>query len=356
MSKYKKALKILHKGTVVPAIPLVLDENRQFDEVGQRLLTRYYLEAGSGGIAVAVHTMQFEIRDSKYNLFETVVKTVINEIGKYEAETGKKIVKVCGLCGEKDQAVWEAKFAKKLGFDAGLLSPGGLKHLTDEQMLERTRVVAKVLPVIGFYLQTAVGGRKFTYDFWREFCAIENVVAIKIAPFNRYMTLDVVRAAALSPRVNEIALYTGNDDNIVNDLITEYEFNENGKIYRKKIVGGLLGHWSVWTNAAVKLFEKIRAAKKPTAELITLAAQVTDMNAAAFDTANNFHGCISGIHEILRRQGLMRGIWCLNPSETLSPGQAEELNRVCAAYPYLTDDAFVKEFLLNNTAKVICRL
>ena len=349
MNKHKKALKILHKGTVIPAIPLSLDENRKYDEAGQRLLTRYYLEAGSGGIAIAVHTTQFEIRNPEYNLFETVVKTVADEIEKYEIETGKNIVKVCGICGEKEQAVREAKFVRSLDFDAGLLSPGGLKHLSEEQMLERTQAVAKVLPVIGFYLQTAVGGHKFAYDFWRKFCTIKNVVAIKIAPFNRYMTLDVVRAAALSSRANEIALYTGNDDNIVNDLMTEYVFNEGGETYRKKIVGGLLGHWSVWTNSAVKLFDKIRAAKKPTAELMTLAAQVTDMNAAVFDTANGFHGCISGIHEILRRQGLMRGIWCLNPTETLSPGQAEELSRVSAAYPHLTDDGFANDFLLKNS-------
>ena len=343
-----KALAVLREGTVIPAIPLVLDENRQFDGTGQRLLTRYYLEAGAGGIAVAVHTTQFEIRLPKYKLFETVVKTVSDEIDKFEAETGKVTVKVCGLCGEKGQAVREAEFAKGLGFDAGLLSPGDLNNLGEEKMLERTRAAAGVLPVIGFYLQPAVGGRVFSYEYWQKLCAVENVVAIKLAPFNRYLTLDVIRAAALSRRAAEIALYTGNDDNIVIDLLTEYEFKENGKTYRKKIAGGLLGHWSVWTNAAVKLFEKIKAAKEPSTELLTLAEQVTDMNAAVFDTANGFKGCIAGIHEVLRRQGLMKGIWCLNPGETLSAGQSEELDRVCAAYPRLTDDGFVKEFLLKR--------
>ncbi|GHV03187.1 dihydrodipicolinate synthetase [Clostridia bacterium] len=349
--RHEKALKIIQKGTVIPAIPLVLDANRKFDGAGQRLLTRYYLEAGAGGIAIAVHTTQFEIREPRYNLFETVVKAVSDEIGKFEAETGKTIVKVCGLCGETAQAVREAEFARSLGFDAGLLSPGGLQRLNEEQLLARTAAAAKILPVIGFYLQPAAGGRLLSYAYWRELCRIENVVAIKCASFNRYTTIDAVRAAATSPRADEIALYTGNDDNIVIDLLTEYVFNENGKTYRKRFVGGLLGHWSVWTRAAVALFEKIKAAKEPTAELLTLAAQVTDMNAAAFDAANGFKGCISGIHEILRRQGLLKGIWCLNPDEKLSAGQAEELTRICAAYPHLTDDAFVKEFLCGYGKK-----
>jgi len=325
MNRHEKALEILHNGTVIPAIPLALDKNRRFDEAGQRLLTCYYLEAGAGGIAIAVHTTQFEIRLPEHNLFEAVVKTASDEIGRFEANTGKTIVKVCGLCGETEQAVSEAVFARSLGFDAGLLSPGGLNSKSEEYMLERTKSVAAVIPVIGFYLQPAVGGRCFSYEYWQKLCAIENVAAIKIAPFNRYMTSDIVRAAALSCRADKIALYTGNDDNIVLDLLTEYGFFEEGKAYRKRIAGGLLGHFSVWTNAAVRMFERIKAAQAPTDELLTIAAQMTDMNAAVFDTANGFRGCIAGIHEVLRRQGLMRGIWCLNPCEMLSPGRRKNL-------------------------------
>ena len=198
MTRHEKALEILHGGTVIPAIPLVLDEYRHFDEKGQRRLTRYYLEAGAGGIAIAVHTTQFEIRDPKYNLFEKVISVVADEIAKYEDEIGKVIVKVSGICGEKAQSVNEAKLVLSLGFDAGLLSPGSLHHLTEDEMVDRTKAVAEILPVIGFYLQPSAGGRIFTYDYWRRICEIENVVAIKIAPFNRYQTLDVVRAKAFS--------------------------------------------------------------------------------------------------------------------------------------------------------------
>jgi len=227
-----------------------------------------------------------------------------------------------------------------------LLSPGGLNHLTEEQLLDRTRAVAQVMPVIGFYLQTSVGGRVFTFDYWKKFCEIDNVVAIKSAPFNRYQTLDVVRAAALSSRADKIALYTGNDDNIVLDLLTKYRFTEDGKTYEKRFVGGLLGHWSVWTHTAVQIFAKLKeAAKSDTipAELLTLAMEVTDANAAFFDTANQFHGCIAGLHEVLRRQKLLEGIWCLNEEETLSPGQMEEIDRVYRMYPHLNDDQFVKD-------------
>ncbi|MBO4594928.1 MAG: dihydrodipicolinate synthase family protein, partial [Clostridia bacterium] len=325
MNRHEKALEILRNGTVIPAIPLVLDENRKFDEKGQRKLTRYYLEAGAGGIAIAVHTTQFEIRDPKYNLFEKVITIVGDEIDRFEKETGKTIVKVSGICGKTEQSVKEAETIKALGYDAGLLSPGGLHDLTEEQMIERTRAVAKILPVIGFYLQRAANGRKFSYDYWRQICEIDNVVAIKCAPFNRYHTLDVVRAKALSSRADEIALYTGNDDAIVFDLISKYEFHENGKTYKARIVGGLLGHWSVNTHATVELFDKIKALDEPTDEILTLAGQVTDMNEALFDAANDFKGDVPGVHEMLRRQGLIKGIWCLDPNKTLSEGQAEEI-------------------------------
>jgi len=350
MTRHEKALAILNKGTVIPATTLALDDNRNFDEAHQRLLTRYYLEAGSGGVATAVHSTQFEIRLPQYNLFETVISTVSDEISRYEAETGKVIVKVCGVCGPAEQAVREAETAKRLGFDAVLLSPGGLNHLSEDEMIARTEAVAAVMPVIGFYLQTAVGCRVFSYDYWSRLAEIENVVAIKCASFNRYTTLDVVRAVTCSSRADKIALYTGNDDNIVVDLLTKYRFEKNGKTVENRFCGGLLGHWSIWTAKVVEMFRMLRDAE-PTAELLTLAAQVTDCNSAFFDTAHNFRGCIAGMHEVLRRQGLITSICCLNPEETLSPGQAEEIDRVYAAYPHLNDDAFVREYLSRRVPR-----
>ena len=331
MTRYEKALAILREGTVIPATTLALDENRQFDEARQRLLTRYYLEAGSGGVATAVHSTQFEIR-------------------LYEEETGRTVVRVCGVCGPVEQALREAKTARRLGFDAVLLSPGGLNALSEEEMLARTKAVAEVMPVIGFYLQTAVGGRVFSYDYWARLAEIEDVVAIKCASFNRYTTLDVVRAVTLSSRADQIALYTGNDDNIVIDLLTKYRFEKDGRTVENGFRGGLLGHWSIWTAKVVEMFRMLRDAE-PTAELLTLAAQVTDCNSAFFDTAHNFRGCIAGMHEVLRRQGLIESICCLDPEETLSPGQAEEIDRVYAAYPHLNDDAFVREYLKRRAAR-----
>jgi dihydrodipicolinate synthase/N-acetylneuraminate lyase len=309
---------------------------------------RYYLDAGVGGLAVAVHTTQFEIRDPKHNLFETVLRVAVDESRKYEEKTGKTIVMVAGACGPKEQAVREAELAKSLGYDAVLLSPGGLNALSEDEMIERTEAVAKVLPVIGFYLQPSVGGRLFTFNYWQRLCEIKNVVAIKAAPFNRYCTFDVVRAAALSSRSDEIALYTGNDDNIVMDLLSKYRFTKDGKTVEKTFEGGLLGHWSVWTKKAVELFEQTKEAKKGDQipqELLVRAGEVTDTNSAFFDTANNFAGCIAGLHEILRRQGLMENAYCLNPQEKISDGQMEELDRVYAMYPHLNDDGFVAEHL-----------
>ncbi len=353
MTRHEQALEILKAGTVIPATPLALDENRKMSEKGLRLLMNYYLHSGVGGIATAVHTTQFEIRDPEVALFEPVLKLVSQEIDKFEQETGKIIVKVAGVCGPVEQAVAEAKLAKKYGYDAVLLSPGGLNHLSEEALIERTRAVAAEMPVIGFYLQTAVGGRVFTYNYWKEVCAIQNVVAIKCASFNRYTTLDVVRAAAFSKRANDITLYTGNDDNIVIDLLTKYRFEENGKVYTKEFQGGLLGHWSVWTNNVVNMFRMLKEAKETgvTNELLTLAAQVTDANSAFFDTANGFKGCIAGLHEVLRRQGLMENIYCLNPKETMSKGQTDELDRVYKMYPHLNDDAFIRENLATWKAK-----
>ena len=185
------------------------------------------------------------------------------------------------------------------------------------------------MPLIGFYLQTAVGGIALSRAFWARFAAIDNVVAIKVAPFNRYRTLDVVRAVRESGRAGEVALYTGNDDNIVVDLLNGFS-------------GGLLGHWAVWTRSAVALLERVKKSTGVPPDLLELADQTTDANAALFDAANGFLGCIAGLHEILVRQGLLAGRWCLNPDEALSPGQMGEIDRVCGAYPWLNDDEFVR--------------
>ena len=345
MDRHIKALEILKAGTVIPATPLALNEDKSISVDGLKLLMQYYLNCGVGGIATAVHTTQFEIRDPKFNLFEKVLTVVSGEIDKFEAKTGKVIVKVAGVCGKTEQAVAEAKLAKKYGYDAVLLSPGGLNDMSEDYMIERTRAVAEVMPVIGFYLQTAVGGRVFSYNYWERVCATPNVVAIKCASFNRYTSLDVVRAAALSDRADEITLYTGNDDNIVIDLLTRYSFDKNGVKVEKSFQGGLLGHWSVWTKSAVDIYERIQKAKyedKIPADLLTLAAEVTDTNSAFFDTAHGFKGCIAGLHEILRRQGLMQNILCLSDKEVISEGQIEELDRVQKMYPHLNDDAFIK--------------
>ncbi len=346
MNRHEKALEILQNGTVIPAIPLVLDENRKFNEQGQRRLIRYYLDSGVGGLAVAVHTTQFEIRDKEIALFEPILKIAIEEISAFEAKTNKTIVCVAGVCGVASQAVAEANIAKALGFDAVLLSPGGLNSLSEEEMIERTHAVADVMPVIGFYLQNSVGGRRYSYEYWKAVADTENVVAIKAAPFNRYQTLDLVRGCCASSRADKVALYTGNDDNIVIDLLTKFSYNIDGKTVSKRFVGGLLGHWSVWTHNVVEMFEKIKACRddeKIPAEFLTLAAEVSDCNGAFFDVNNNFAGCIAGIHEVLRRQGLIKGIWCLNPNETLSDGQMAEIDRVYKMYPHLNDDKFISD-------------
>lgn len=341
----------LQQGTVIPAHPLALNANRNIDEKMQRQLTRYYIESGAGGMAVAVHSTQFEIRDPKVNLFTTVLQWAAEEVAK--ANLQQPFLKIAGICGLTAQAVTEAKIAASLGYDMGLLSMGGLQTWTEEQILDRVKEVAQVIPVFGFYLQPSVGGRIFSYDFWLRFAEIENVMAIKCASFNRYQTLDVVRAVCNSSRRDEIALYTGNDDNIVADLLTPYRFTVNGQQVEKGFVGGLLGHWAVWTQKAVTLMDEIKAYREnPTAhkfdELMSRGVEITDVNAALFDPANHFHGCIPGIHEMLRKQGLLNGIWCLNPNEQLSVGQLEEIERVHQDYPHLNDDAFVTDFLAKQ--------
>ena len=340
MNRQQQALEIFAAGTVIPATPLALDENRRFDAAAQKKLTRYYLDAGVGGIATAVHTTQFEIRDPEHNLLEPVLQTVGEEIQCFEQETGRTIVKVAGVCDDTQNAVREAELAKQYGYDAVLLSPGGLNHRSEEELIERTKAVAAVMPIIGFYLQQSVGGRVFSYRYWQRICEIENVIGIKCASFNRYTTIDVVRAVAFSSRRDAITLYTGNDDNIVVDLLTPYRFTVDGKTVEKRFEGGLLGHWSVCTKSVVAMFQKIKeAAGQPCIpqELLALGVEVTDANAAFFDVANGFKGCIAGIHEVLRRDGHMNGIWCLNPAETLSSGQVEEIDRVLDMYPNLRD-------------------
>lgn len=338
--------KALAEGVVIPAHPLALNSERKLDERRQRALTRYYAASGAGGIAVGVHSTQFEIRDKGVDLYEPVLRLAAEEIEK--AKLDRPFIMVAGVCGPTAQAVEETNIAKRLGYDAVLLSMGGLAELSDEDILKRTEVVAGIMPVIGFYLQPSVGGKIFSFDFWRRFAEIPNVVAIKMAPFNRYQTIDVARAVCYSSRRDEISLYTGNDDNIINDLLTTFQFQVNGELVEKPVIGGLLGHWAVWTKKAVELLEEIKQARQSGTidkAWLTRNIEVTDSNAAFFDPAHQFHGCIPGIHEVLRRQGLLEGTWCLNPKETLSPGQSEEIDRVYRDYPHLNDDEFVKEHL-----------
>jgi dihydrodipicolinate synthase/N-acetylneuraminate lyase len=325
----------LRSGLVIPAHPLALTANRQLDERRQRALTRYYLAAGAGGVAVGVHTTQFAIRDPRHGLLRPVLELAVEETSTHG------VVKVAGVCGKREQALSEAELARDLKYDVALLSLAELKDESVPELLDHCNAIASTIPVMGFYLQPAVGGRLLPHRFWRQFVEIENVVAIKIAPFNRYQTIDVVRAVAESGRADGIALYTGNDDNILGDLSTPFEFS--GKQVR--IVGGLLGQWAVWTKTAVTQLEMAKTAANGSSEVLALGAQLTDANAAIFDAANHFRGCIPGIHEILRRQGLLAGRWCLDPREDLSPGQCEEIERVCTSYPHLHDDAFVNEHL-----------
>ncbi len=341
----KGILKKFQKGVVIPALPLALTEKRQLDETRQRALMRYYLDAGAGGVAVGVHSTQFEIRLPEHNLFEPVLNIAREEFDRFDQSGTRPIIRIAGIIGKTKQAKSEARTAVSLGYHAGLLSVGALKEASNGELLSHCRAVAEEIPLIGFYLQPAVGGRKLDVDFWRDFAKIPNVIGIKMAPFNRYQTLDVVRGVVESGRSDGIALYTGNDDNILVDLLSEYQIIHDGKIVRKRIVGGLLGHWAVWTRSAVALLEQIHKGElgMEMDEILTKALQITDCNAAFFDAANSFSGCIPGIHEVLRRQGLLEGTWTLNENESLSPGQMDEIDRVYAAYPQLNDDAFVQK-------------
>jgi dihydrodipicolinate synthase/N-acetylneuraminate lyase len=341
------AYEVLRQGVVIPASPLALNAQRRWDERRQRALWRYYSAAGAGGIAVGVHTTQFAIRDPSIGLLRPLLELAQEEFDRLDATRLQPLVRIAGIYGDTRQALSEAELASQRGFHAGLLSLSALKEAEEDTLVSHCQRVAEAIPVMGFYLQLAVGGRLLSYRFWRRFAEIENVVAIKIAPFNRYQTLDVVRAIADAGR-DDIALYTGNDDNIVLDLLTPYRFTVGSKKVERRIVGGLLGHWAVWTKRAVELLERCHAVTKAEsipADLLRIAVEVTDCNAAFFDAANGYKGCIAGIHEVLRRQGLLEGIWCLDPTETLSPGQAEEIDRVYRSYPHLHDDAFVAEHL-----------
>ncbi len=341
----QKRRQVLTRGTVIPAHPLALTSGRRLDERRQRALTRYYIAAGAGGLAVGVHTTQFAIREPRIGLFAPVLELAAREMDRADATRAEPLLRIGGICGDTSQAVREAQLLADLRYHAGLLSLAAMKGADDAALLAHCRRVANVVPIIGFYLQPAVGGRVLSYEFWRDLVEIENVIAIKIAPFNRYRTLDVVRAVAESGR--DIALYTGNDDNIVLDLVTPFVFQVDGRSQARRIVGGLLGHWAVWTHRAVELLQECHAVARESAavsnDLLRRSAEVTDSNAAVFDAAHGFAGCIAGLHEVLRRQGLLEGIWCLDPHETLSPGQADEITRVCRAYPHLNDDDFVSE-------------
>ncbi|MDC0033269.1 dihydrodipicolinate synthase family protein [Alphaproteobacteria bacterium] len=332
-------LRQLREGCVIPASPLVLTENRAFDPVRQSALMRYYIDAGAGGVAVGVHATQFEIRQA--GLYEPVLRTAADAIDGW---SDKPIVRIAGLAGNTKQAVSEAETARGLGYHAGLLSFAAFKKASEAEIIEHCRTVADILPLVGFYLQLAVGGILLSTDFWRRFAEIENVAAIKIAPFSRYRTLDVVRGVAMARAEGRIALYTGNDDNIVMDLIAPYKIARGSEAVTLRIVGGLLGHWSVWVKGAVDLLRRCKE-YPPDHRLLTVGGQVTDCNAAFFDVANDFNGCIAGIHEVLRRQGLIEGIWCLDPAAVLSPGQLAEIDRVYREYPDLNDDRFVAENL-----------
>ena len=328
---------------MIPAHPLALNARRRLDERRQVALTRYYIDAGAGGIAVGVHTTQFAIREPRHGLLRPVLELAANTARSWRG--GNHLALIAGISGGTRQALAEAELARALGYQAGLVSLGALRDATEAQLVRHCRRIAGILPVFGFYLQPAVGGRSLGFAFWRKFVDIPEVVAIKIAPFNRYATLDVVRAVAESGR-SDIALYTGNDDAIVSDLVTPFRCVAKGRTVELRIVGGLLGQWAVWTRRAVELLKRVKTGRASLpARLMAEAAAITDANGAIFDARNQFAGCIPGIHDVLRRQGLLRGTWCLDPDERLSPGQSAEIDRVIQSYPQLTDDEFVHERL-----------
>jgi hypothetical protein len=335
--------RLIADGTVIPAHPLALDAGRALDRTHQRALTRYYIDAGAGGLAVGVHTTQFAIRE--VGLYRPVLELAAETAAAW---TERPLALVAGLAGPTRQAVAEAEIARGIGYHAGLLSLAAMKSATEDDIIGHCTAVAREIPLVGFYLQPAVGGVILSADFWRRFAEIDNVIAIKIAPFNRYRTLDVLRGVNAAGALDRIALYTGNDDHILLDLLLPFDLRDRGVTTRSYFRGGLLGHWSVWTRNAIRLFERCRAARHQASvpsDLLALDARVTDCNSALFDVANDFHGCIAGCHEILRRQGLLEGIWCLDPAEGLSPGQMRQIDRVCNEHADLADDDFVAAHL-----------
>ena len=336
----KESLALLRRGCVIPAHPLALDAKRRFDALRQRALTRYYIDAGSGGLAVGVHATQFAIRDK--GLYEPVLQLAADAAREWAK---RPLFMIAGLAGKTAQAKKEAEIAVAHGYHAGMLSLGAMKGSSVDELITHCAAVAKQLPLVGFYLQTAVGGIPLSAEFWRRFAAIENVIAIKIAPFSRYRTLDVARGVVLAKAEDRVTLYTGNDDHIVLDLVAPFAVKRGDEEVRVRIQGGLLGHWSVWTKKAVGLHERIQAAVASgwvDSDLLALDARVTDCNSAFFDVAHDFAGCIPGCHEVLRRQGLLEGTWCLEPKEALSPGQSEEIDRVYREHRDLADDEFVR--------------
>ncbi len=340
---HEQLRKILLDGIAIPAHPLVLDSSRKFDERRQRALSRYYLAAGAGGLAVGVHTTQFAIHEPG-GLYEPVLQLAAEEMNRV---SDRPLVRIAGVIGKTEQAVREAGIAREAGYDAALLSVSAMKGSSEDELIAHCKAVADVIPLFGFYLQESVGGMDLPYSFWRKFVEIENVVAIKIAAFDRYKTIDVIRALAESER-EDVALYTGNDDNIIQDLLTTYRFKVGEKTIEKQFSGGLLGHWAVWTKKSVELLERAKAEKAngpASQEMMVINNETTDANAVLFDASNSFRGCIPGLSEVLRRQGLLEGTWCLDEKEVLSPGQSEEIDRLYRSYPHLTDDDFVKEHL-----------
>ncbi|MEO5881001.1 MAG: dihydrodipicolinate synthase family protein [Caldimonas sp.] len=337
----------LREGLAIPAHPLALDAERALDPRRQRALTRYYLDAGAGGLAVGVHTTQFAIREA--GLYETVLRGAIETARDWPRDFPPPVM-VAGACGGTSQAVAEARLARGLGYHAVLLSLATLRGASDDALIAHCEAVAREIPLIGFYLQPAVGGLDLGASFWARFAALERVVAIKVAPFNRYRTLDVVRGVVAARAEDRVVLYTGNDDHIVLDLLTPFVAVRDGAPVTLRFRGGLLGHWSVWTKGAVELLERCKRAVAAAeagpngaiaADLLALDSRVTDCNSAFFDVANDFAGCIAGCHEVLRRQGLLQGIGCLDPNEDLGPGQGREIDRVLREHADLGDDAFV---------------
>ncbi len=338
-----EVMALLRQGVVITAHPLALTEDRNLDERHQRALSRYYMDAGAGGLAVGVHSTQFEIRD--VGLYEPVLRLAMETASAW---TDRAKVMIAGLVGSTEQALAEAEVALGLGYHAGLLSLAAHKGASEDDLIAHCEAVARRIPLVGFYLQPAVGGILLSAEFWRRFAAIDNVVAIKVAPFNRYRTLDVIRGVVAAEAEDRISLYTGNDDHILLDLVTPFAVRRGEETVVVRFRGGLLGHWCVWVKPAVDYLAQAHAAAEAgsvSSELLQLDSQITDANAALFDAANDFAGCIPGCHEVLRRQGLLQGTWCLNPDESMSPGQAEELDRVIAAYPHLCDDDFVADNL-----------